>query len=55
MDEEPVLLHKPNLMLAIIRGARLGRPSPGYAMARLLANLATAHELAPAQRSDLDC
>src|SRR5262245_1067470 len=43
-DDEPALLHEPDLMLAILRAAQKAPASLEDAMARLNANLAAAHE-----------
>ena len=52
-DDEPVLLHEPDLMLAILRAARQGPAGLDDAMARLHANLAAAHERPPEPGGDL--
>jgi restriction system protein len=43
-DDEPALLHEPDLMLAILRAAQTAPASLEDATARLHANLAAAHE-----------
>ena len=43
-DDEPALLHEPDLMLAVLRAAHHAPASLDDAMARLRANLAAAHE-----------
>lgn len=53
MDEEPVLLHEPDLMLAILRAASSGPAGPEEAAARLRAHLAAAREPPPADPADL--
>ena len=53
MDEEPALLHEPDLMLAVLRAAGQGAAGPEEAAARLVANLAAAGEAAPADPADL--
>jgi hypothetical protein len=53
-DDEPILLHETNLMLAILRASRDGPAGLEAAMARLEANLAAAREPAPADRGDLE-
>jgi hypothetical protein len=52
-DDEPRLLHEPDLMLAILRAARQGPAGLDDAMARLHANLAAAHEPLPEDEGDL--
>jgi hypothetical protein len=52
-DDEPILLHEPDLMLAILRSARQEPASLDDAMARLLAHVADAHERAPRQQDEL--
>ena len=52
-DDEPALLHEPDLMLAILRSARQGPAGLDDAMARLHANLVAAHEPRPEPESDL--
>jgi hypothetical protein len=52
-DDEPALLHEPDLMLAILRAARQGPAGLDDAMARLHGNLAAAHEPLPEPESDL--
>ena len=52
-DDEPALLHEPDLMLAILRAARQGPARLDDAVARLHANLAAAHEPLPEPESDL--
>jgi hypothetical protein len=47
MDDEPVLLHEPDLMLAILRAAQAGPADLEAAMARLAATRAMAGEGAP--------
>lgn len=46
-DDEPILLHEPDLMLALLRAARPGPATLEDAMARLNASLAEAHEPPP--------
>lgn len=53
MDEEPVLLHEANLMLAILRAANGMSAGLEDAAARLRANLALAGEPAPHDPADL--
>ena len=53
MDEEPVLLHEPNLMLALLRSAAFAAAGIEDAIARLRANLALAGEPAPADPVEL--
>jgi restriction system protein len=53
MDEEPTLLHEPDLMLALLRAAGEGPAGPDEAAARLLATLAAAGEPAPADPAGL--
>ncbi|MDP9143152.1 MAG: hypothetical protein M3N43_00365, partial [Actinomycetota bacterium] len=43
-DDEPALLHEPDLMLAILRAAHRAPAGLDDAMVRLHANLAAAHE-----------
>ena len=52
-DDEPALLHEPDLMLAVLRAARQGPAGLDDAMARLQANLAAAHEPPPGPGGDL--
>ena len=52
-DDEPALLHEPDLMLAILRAAHQAPASLDDAMARLQANLAAAHEPLPEPEHDL--
>jgi restriction system protein len=52
-DDEPALLHEPDLMLAVLRAARQGPAGLDDAMARLQANLAAAHEPPPEPGGDL--
>ena len=52
-DDEPALLHEPDLMLAILRAAHQAPASLDDAMARLHANLAAAHEPLPEPEHDL--
>ena len=52
-DDEPALLHEPDLMLAILRAARQGPAGLDDAMARLHANLVAAHEPLPEPEGDL--
>lgn len=52
-DEEPILLHEPNLMLAILRTAREGPASLDDAKAQLLAIRQVAEEPAPDDMADL--
>ena len=52
-DDEPVLLHEPDLMLAILRAAQHAPASLDDAMARLHANLAAAHEPLTEPEGDL--
>jgi restriction system protein len=53
-DDEPILLHETNLMLAILRASREGPAGLEAVMARLEANLAAAWEPAPTDRGDLE-
>lgn len=46
-DEEPILLHEPDLMLAILRAARERPATIDEAKAQLLGNLRTAEEPVP--------
>ena len=52
-DDEPALLHEPDLMLALLRAARHGPAGLDDAMARLHANLAAAHERLTEPEGDL--
>jgi hypothetical protein len=52
-EEEPALLHEPDLMLALLRAASRGPAGLEEATAQLLANLAVAGEPAPADPLDL--
>ena len=52
-DDEPILLHEPDLMLALLRAARPGPATLDDAMARLHASLAQAHEPPPAAPDEL--
>ena len=52
-DDEPALLHEPDLMLAILRAARQGPAGLDDAMARLHANFAAADEPLPEPEGDL--
>jgi hypothetical protein len=52
-DEEPVLLHEPDLMLALLRAAAEGPAGLEDAMARLVALRRQAHESAPEDRAEL--
>ena len=52
-DDEPVLLHEPDLMLAILRAAQHAPASLDDAMARLHANFAAAHEPLTEPEGDL--
>lgn len=52
-DDEPVLPHEPDLMLAILRAAHQAPASLDDAMARRRANLAAAHEPLPEPEDDL--
>ena len=54
-DDEPALLHEPDLMLAILRAAHHAPASLDDAMARLQANLAAAHEPLTEPEGDLRC
>jgi restriction system protein len=52
-DDEPALLHEPDLMLAVLRAARQGPAVLDDAMARLHGALAAAHEPPPGPGGDL--
>jgi restriction system protein len=52
-DDEPALLHEPDLMLAILRAAHHAPASLDDAMARLHARLAAAHEPLTVPEGDL--
>ena len=52
-DDEPALLHEPDLMLAILRASLKAPASLEDAMARLHANLAAAHEPLAEPEGDL--
>lgn len=52
-DYEPILLHEPDLMLALLCSARHGPATVEDARRRLERNLALAHEPAPSDVSDL--
>ena len=52
-DDEPALLHEPDLMLAILRAALQAPAGLDDAMARLHANLAAAHEPLTEPEGDL--
>ena len=52
-DDEPALLHEPNLMLAILRAAHQAPAGLDDAMTRLHANLDAAHEPLPEPEGDL--
>ena len=54
-DDEPALLHEPDLMLAILRAAHRAPAGLDDAMVRLHANLAAAHEPLPEPEGDLRC
>lgn len=53
MEDEPILLHEPDLMLAILRAAHEEPADLDAAMARLFANLAAAGESPPAAEDEL--
>ena len=52
-DDDPAMLHEPDLMLTILRAALQGPASIDDAMVRLQANLAAAHEPLPEPEGDL--
>ena len=51
VDDEPALLHQPDLMLAILRAAHHAPASLHDVMAQLPSNLAAAHEPLLSQRA----
>lgn len=53
-EDEPILLHEPDLMLAILRAAHGGPATLEAARRRLEANRALAHEPAPDDPAGLD-
>lgn len=54
MDEEPILLHEPNLMRAILRAAQHGPAGRAEALAELMATLRTAREPIPPDGGELE-